>query len=71
MQAGTVSVAENKHITEVERSLMDTIRGYRNMVHLDNNEDSYVSRADMMDTRKALDIIVQRFSYPPVSAETS
>lgn len=58
-----IKAAEDNHITEVERSLMDTIRGYRNMVHLDNNEDSYVSRADVMDTRKVLDNIVQRFSY--------
>ena len=55
--------AEDKHITEAEKRLMDSVRSYRNMVHLDNKEGSYVSRADMMDTRKVLDSIVQRFSY--------
>lgn len=54
---------QQKLITADEKILMDKVRGYRNIVHLDNNEDSYVSRADVMDTRKVLDTIIQRFSY--------
>ena len=61
---GTRSKAvEIELITDSEQRLMDAVRKYRNMVHLDNKEGQYVSRADVMDTRKVLDSIVQRFSY--------
>ena len=55
--------AKQKLITDHEQSLMDKVREYRNIVHLDNSEDTYVSRTDVMDTRKVLDTIIQRFSY--------
>jgi len=55
--------AETELITDSEQILIDKVRAYRNMVHLDNKEGRYVSRADVMDTRKVLDSIVQRFSY--------
>ncbi len=57
--------AEEDLITSTEQSLISKVRSYRNMVHLDNREGNYVSRADVMDTRKVLDSIVQRFSYDP------
>ncbi len=59
-----IKAVDQKLITPPEQSLMDKVRKYRNIVHLDNSEDSYVSRADVMDTRKVLDTIIQRFSYP-------
>lgn len=55
--------AERELITNSEQKLIDIVRGYRNTVHLDNDEGRYVSRADVMDTRKVLDNIVERFSY--------
>jgi len=61
--------SEQELISGAEQQLIDTVREYRNMVHLDNRESRYVSRADVMDTRKALDVIVHRFSYGPEEAE--
>ena len=58
-----IKATEEKLITTDEQNLMDKVREYRNVIHLNNKEDSYVSRADVMDTRKILDSIIQRFSY--------
>ncbi|MFK5891778.1 MAG: hypothetical protein QM504_00995 [Pseudomonadota bacterium] len=58
-----IKAAAEKLIATNEQSLMDKVREYRNVIHLNNKEDSYVSRADVMDTRKVLDTIIQRFSY--------
>lgn len=59
-----ITKAANQNlITSDEQNLIDKVREYRNIVHLDNSEDRYVSRADVMDTRKILDLIIQRLSY--------
>jgi len=58
-----IKAAKQNLITSDEQILIDKVREYRNIIHLDNNEESYVSRADVMDTRKVLDSIIQRFSY--------
>lgn len=58
-----IKAAEQKLITTDEQNLMNKVREYRNMIHLNNKEESYVNRADVMDTRKVLDTIIQRFSY--------
>lgn len=56
-------------ITADEAALFDTVRQYRNIVHLNQADKASVSRADVMDTRKILDVIVTRLSYPADTAE--
>jgi hypothetical protein len=54
----------SKVITADEATLFDTVRRYRNIVHLNQADKASVSRAEVMDTRKTLDVIVTRLSYP-------
>lgn len=40
-------------------SIMNTVRGYRNLVHANKHTDPYVSRIDAMDTRITLDKLIK------------
>ena len=40
-------------------SIMDKVRGYRNLVHANKHTDQYVSRMDSMDTRITLDKLIK------------
>lgn len=50
-------------ISPDEAELFDNVRRYRNLVHLNQAENEFVRREDVMDTRKMLDLIITRFSY--------
>ena len=42
-------------------SIMNKVRGYRNLVHANRHSDLYVSRVDAMDTRTTLDKLIKKF----------
>ena len=64
--------AESKGlISNTEMKLFNRIRTYRNIVHLGNADNYYVERIDVMDTRKALDEIITRFSKSTDSHKVS
>ncbi|PZO37291.1 MAG: DUF4145 domain-containing protein [Pseudanabaena frigida] len=42
-------------------SIMNKVRGYRNLVYANRHNDPYVSRIDVMDTRTTLDKLIKKF----------
>ena len=46
-------------VTDDEALVLHKVRGFRNLVHAKRVHESYVSRADAMDTRRVLDRLVK------------
>ena len=53
------TAATNGTIDAQTRAIMDTVRQYRNLVHANRHAQHYVSRADAMDTKIALDRLLR------------
>jgi hypothetical protein len=55
-----ISTANQQGLIDTRtESIMNKVRGYRNLVHADNYTKPYVSRVDAMDTRITLDKLIK------------
>lgn len=55
-----IRAASHKGLIDAHtESIMNTVRGYRNLVHANKHTDPYVSRMDAMDTRITLDKLIK------------
>ncbi|PHR90776.1 MAG: hypothetical protein COA78_34495 [Blastopirellula sp.] len=54
--------AEKGIITEEQRSVMNSARDARNLVHISRIKKEYVSRADAMDMRTTMDKVIYNFA---------
>jgi hypothetical protein len=53
---------EQKFITDIEAATLHLARGHRNLVHASQHGKPYVTRAEAMDMRTALDGLIRRLS---------
>ena len=54
-----IAASGNGLIDAHTESIMNTVRGYRNLVHANRHSHQYVSRIDAMDTRITLDKLIK------------